>query len=557
MSKKMLVSRRLALVFMAASVVTGATAGTATSAPKSATLCVGPGPGCYASLQPAFDAAADGDTIRIDPGTYAGGVTLDRSVAVVGSGAGRTIISGGGPVLTIGVFGAAGADKLKVSISGVKITDGVANSAPTPDGPITFVAVGGGVYIPGGQSTVGATVTISHSAITGNRASPVSALVDTGNDECSGGPCPFAFAAGAGIADVGRLTLVDSIVSDNVAGGPVASDAAGGGIWTATNGGPGSLTVIDSRISGNRASVSAPNGLFGHGGGIEVQDGEALTVRNSTVSGNTASVSNSYPSGVDMAADSGGIHIGAFGSATIDNTRIIGNTASADDPAGFPAANDAALGDGLSNSCDSPGACGQTLELRNSVIRDNHTITNAISSDNGPSVGALEIDGQASVSNTLISDNTTTVTNSGSASAVGTFAAFDGGASPIVVTDSVVRDNNVTVSSETGTATVEGAGVVNAGSLELHNSQITGNAAHAIGQDGFAEGGGIWNGQPFGPDGPTPLQLTLENTHVTQNVLTGSAGLTLQGGGLFTAGFPATLTNSLIARNVPDQCYGC
>lgn len=547
----------MALVLVAASLAGGATAGTAASAHTPATLCVGQRAGCYASLQPAFDAAADGDTIRIDPGTYAGGVTLDRSVRVVGSGATRTIISGGGPVLTIGVDGAVDADHLKVSVSGVTITGGVATSAPTPDGPITFVAVGGGIDIPGGPGgTVGATVTIRDSAITGNRASPTSALVDTGNAECPGGDCPFALAAGAGIADVGRLTLVDSVVSDNVAGGPVASDAAGGGIWTATNGGPGSLTVIDSRITGNRAGVSAPNGLFGHGGGIEVQDGEALTVRNSTVSGNTASVSNSYPSGVDMGADSGGIHIGGFGSATIENTRITGNTASADDPFGFPAANDAALGDGLSNSCDSPGACGQTLELRNSVIRGNHTLTNADSSDNGPSIGTLEIDGAASVSNTLISDNTITVTNSGSAAAGGTFAAIDGGASPIVVTNSVVRDNEVTVSSETGTATIEGAGVMNAGSLELHNSEITGNSAHATGQDGFAEGGGIWNGQPFGPDGPTPLQLTLDNTHVTQNVLTGSASLTLQGGGLFTLGFPVAVTHSLIARNVPDQRYG-
>src|SRR5690349_14709803 len=189
---------RLALVFVVASLAGGATAGTAASAHKSATLCVGQRAGCYASLQPAFDAAADGDTIRIDPGTYAGGVTLDRSVTVLGSGATRTIISGGGPVLTIGAAGAVDTDQLEVSISGVTITGGLTTGVTTPDGPITFVAVGGGVYIPSGQSTVGATVTISHSAITDNRASPASALVDTGNDECPGGDCPFALAAGAG-----------------------------------------------------------------------------------------------------------------------------------------------------------------------------------------------------------------------------------------------------------------------------------------------------------------------------------------------------------------------
>ena len=30
----------------------------------------------------------------------------------------------------------------------------------------------------------------------------------------------------------------------------------------------------------------------------------------------------------------------------------------------------------------------------------------------------------------------------------------------------------------------------------------------------------------------------------------------MQGGGLFTL-FPLAQTNSVIARNVPDRCYGC
>lgn len=545
--------KRLALVLAAASLVGGASAGTAASAHKSTTLCVGQRPGCYSSLQPAFDAAADGDTIRIDPGTYAGGVTLDKSVRVVGSGAKRTIISGGGPVLTIGVIGAADADNLKVSISGVTITGGLTSSVQSPDGTLTFIAVGGGIDIPGGPSgTVGATVTIRDSAITGNRASP-SSTVDSG-DSCPDGSCPAAFGAGGGIVDVGKLTLIHSVVSDNLAGGPKASDAAGGGIWTATNGGPGALTLIDSTVENNKASVSAPNGRFAEGGGIHVQDGETFVVRDSTVSGNTASVSNTYPTGVDMFADSGGIHIGGFGTATIENTRITGNTASADDPSGFPGAADAALADGFSDC-----ACGQTLDLKSSVVRDNHTIVNAASSDNGPSGGVLEIDGQGTVKNTVISDNTITFTNhAGSATVLGTFFAFDGDTGSIVVENTVIKGNTVTASTDTGPATIQGGGVLNGGQLELHNVQITDNTANASGQSGsFAQGGGIWNGQPFGPDGaPTP-QLTLDNTHVTRNVLTGSSGAALQGGGLFTPGFAVTLTHSLIARNVPDQCYGC
>ena len=67
------------------------------------------------------------------------------------------------------------------------ITGGVA----TGDGTVTFVGVGGGVYIPGSATGVGATVTIRNSLITGNRASPAS-TVDSG-EPCPGGAnCLFS-----------------------------------------------------------------------------------------------------------------------------------------------------------------------------------------------------------------------------------------------------------------------------------------------------------------------------------------------------------------------------
>jgi hypothetical protein len=545
--------KALVLVAVAAAALLGAAS--AASAPKAQPICVGKGPKCSPTLAAALAAAHDGDTIQLGPGNYAGGVTIDASISLVGAGAGRTTISGGGPVLTIGQVGGADNDQLHVSISGVTVTGGDATSAPTRDGSITFVALGGGVLIPSDAppGTVGATVTIQDSAITGNRATPTS-TTDSG-DSCPGGDCAFAQGIGGGIADIGKLTLVDTVVSGNVAGGPLASNAEGGGIWTATAGGPGALTLIDSTVTNNQASVSRPNGRFAEGGGIQVQDGETFVVQNSTVSNNTASVSNTFPTGVEMNADSGGIHIGGVGSATIENSQITGNTASADDPSGFPGAFDAGLSDGLSDFC----ACGQTLDLENTVISYNRTIANVASSDNGPSDSAVEIDGQATVSNTTISDNTTTVTSHhGSASALGAFFAFDGDAGSIVMTDSTIANNTVTVSAHGGPGTIQGAGVTNGAALELHNVQVTGNSAHANGPNGsYAQGGGIWNGQPFGPDGnPTP-QLTLANTHVTGNLLTGGPGVLLQGGGLYTVGFPVTLDKSQIDHNRPDDCVGC
>src|SRR5436190_12514454 len=47
------------------------------------TLCVG-GPHCYATVQAALNAAHDGDTVRVGAGTFAGGITITRSVNLVG-----------------------------------------------------------------------------------------------------------------------------------------------------------------------------------------------------------------------------------------------------------------------------------------------------------------------------------------------------------------------------------------------------------------------------------------------------------------------------------------
>lgn len=541
--------------FAAAAALALAVAGSAAAAPhRAGVLCVGHGPKCSPTLAAALAAAHDGDTVQLGPGTYAGGVTIDKSIDLVGAGAGKTIITGGGPVLSIGVNGSANNDQLQVSIKGVTVTGGVTNSAWNPDGMTTVVAAGGGIDIPGDFSdtgTIGATVTIRDSAITGNRAAPTT-TADSG-DPCPGGDCPFSLAVGGGIVDVGRLTLIDTLVSDNVAGGPVASEGQGGGIWTATDGGPGALTLIDSTVSHNQASVSPPNGQHAVGAGIMVQDGEALDVQNSTVSDNTASVKSNYPTGVNMLAYAAGIHIGGFGSATIENSQITGNTASVDDPAGFPNAFDAGMLEG--DNC----ACGETFVLQNTVISHNHTIANVASSDNGPTDSALEIDGPATVSGATISDNNTTITSHhGSASALGTFFAFDYDSGTIVMSDSKIVDNVVTATTHTGAATIQGGGLTNGAGLELHNVQISGNSAHAMGGAGsYAQGGGIWNGQPFGPDGsPTP-QLTLDNSQVTGNALDGGPGVLLQGGGLFTDGFLPTLNNSDISNNRPDDCAGC
>jgi fibronectin-binding autotransporter adhesin len=534
----------------AVTAVTGAAAGGAATTADSRThaggsLCVSNKPACYSTIQAAVDAAHDGDTIAIAPGRYAGGVTVDVSVSIVGAGPASTTIKGGGPVLTLGVFGAA--TEPTVSITGVTITGGVATSTPTPSGPLSFVAAGGGVYIPGSATGAGAIVTIRNSVITGNRATPVS-TIDSG-EPCGSANCLFAQALGAGIADVGRLTLINTTVSNNVAGGPLASDAAGGGIWTATNGGAGALTLVNSTVTGNSAAVAAPNGRIAEGGGIHVQDGEAFSLSGSVVSNNTSSLSSSYPSGVFIEANTGGIHIGGSGSATITSSRITGNTASANDPASEPGAFASALGVGFSDC-----VCGQTLVLKDSVINGNHT--SATGGGSTLAASAVEIDTSATISNSAISGNTISGSGTGAVVVGGALFAFDSEAQPIVVRNSAVAGNVLEGSSSGGPVNAGGAGINNGGSLELHNVLVSNNSASATAPSGSVHGGGIWNGMPFAPDGPTP-HLTLENTLVTRNALSASPGLEVQGAGLYTPGFPISRTNSLIAHNAPDQCFGC
>src|SRR5215475_13412784 len=93
----------LLLLLLAAVALAAPAAGESAPGPKPKQICVGNGPSCFPTLAAAIAAANDGDTLKLDPGTYAGGVSVDKSIHLVGAGAHQTILSGGGPVLTIGV----------------------------------------------------------------------------------------------------------------------------------------------------------------------------------------------------------------------------------------------------------------------------------------------------------------------------------------------------------------------------------------------------------------------------------------------------------------------
>jgi hypothetical protein len=530
--------KRFALVMLVA-----ASAGITGVAPAAATtgttICVQKSkPHCYPTLQAAIDAAHDGDTIKLGPGTFAGGVSIAKSIDLVGAGAGATIISGGGPVLTIGVADAT--SEPTVSVARVTITGGVTHG----DSPF---AQGGGIQIPAAAGfTLGATVSLRDVVVTGNRAEPVMTSASPSGVKCpDGNDCPFAAAFGGGIYNTGTLSVTKSVISDNLASG-VASDADGGGIWSAL----GAVSITNSVVVGNDAIAAIPNGRFAEGGGLFVESG-SLSVKNTVVNGNSAQLTSELPVSaggalIEMNANSGGIHVGDDVPTLIANTSISGNSVSAVDPSGEPVGFDAAMLIGSG-----------PLTMRNTLITGNHaTETVATTVDAGPGGSVLELDGGGTITGTRITGNDmTSISPNGDAAEAGALAVFTFNDDPKLVTvkDSVISGNTSTATSPAGSATVHGAGIYNNSLLDLRQVDVSGNTGTANGLSGAAEGGGIWNGIEL--SGP-PVTLTLEHSSVTRNSLTGSAGIVVRGGGLFTSE-PVTLTRSLIARNAPDQCFGC
>jgi hypothetical protein len=529
--------KRLLLVGLAV-----AAAAIASGQASAATLTVCPSGCAFTQIAPALAGATDGDTISVGPGTYDGGFTIDKSIKLSGAGTAKTSITGGGPVVTIGTFGAA--SEPTVSISGVTITGGVTRSSPESTaffGKEGVLAAGGGIEIPpNGDFSGGATVTISNSVISGNEVAPSDAVFFRGRSR--------AFAFGGGIDDRGTLTLANTTVGDNRIGSasglstPAAS-AEGGGVYGPQ--GAGALTISNSVISGNRAAVSAPNARVADAGGISF-DGSGFTMSNSSVTGNSATVTGSLPSG---GVPSGGIHIdGDALAATISNTTISGNTATMTNAVGNANASSGGLHLDVVPS---------NISLSNDAITGNHVMASTLSGSTGNadgSSGAGEISG--SLSNVRLTGNTVDVASvAGDAFAGGGASIFDGG----TISNGVVSDNHIHVSSPLGTATVRGGGInVAGGATTLRNTPVSGNMADASGAGGSILGGGIYDvAFPDGQDGPPGGPLALLNSSVTGNALTASAGILRQGGGIFLQNEPLTLTNSLITQNVPDQCLGC
>ena len=479
---------------------------------SAATLCVGPQAGCFSQLQPAVTAAHDGDTITVAHGTYAGGVTIDKSIRLQGAGATQTVISGGGPVLTIGR--ATDPTGETVSIDGVTVTGGVNDSQPGD--AVTF---GGGIWIPTSQldqppfNGLGATVSISNSTITGNTV--VSANVIPPG--FCGGPRACAFNDGGGIDNGGALTLTNVRVTNNTAGSTAtmpspASDAGSGGV---ENRFASTLVMHNCVISGNHVVADSPIANSASAGGIGSPG--LLDIEDSVISNNTVE----YTGSMDFDEQSGlagGLVIDQFNfyahaPATIRNTQITGNHVSAVN----------------SNPNSTPSGYAGGVASFSSATFDHVAVT----------------------------DNSVDVKAAG-------YAGGDGGGmevdSPVTMRDSLVARNSLSVQAPLGAIAFGGGITMFGADLTLERTLVVANSVSATSAPGpmpfggvaSAFGGGIANGAP----GIPAAALTLTDSVVNANRLSGSAGLPLRGGGVYTTnGLARTCT--VIAGNKPDDCFGC
>jgi hypothetical protein len=172
---------------------------------------------------------------------------------------------------------------------------------------------------------------------------------------------------GGGIYTLGSLTIIDSILTNNMAGPTGTSGSWGGGIYAM--GSLCSLEIINSAISQNSAA---------YGGGGILSECVHTVIANSTISGNSSSTGggisvlnsltliNSTLSGNTAKADGGGIYM-IGGSANIYNSSIVFNRADSD-------AMNGGLGGGIYTNAT-------TVNLRNSLVAENTYLSSSFYSD--------------------------------------------------------------------------------------------------------------------------------------------------------------------------------
>ncbi|HEU0176378.1 MAG TPA: right-handed parallel beta-helix repeat-containing protein [Blastocatellia bacterium] len=246
------------------------------------------------TIQAAIDAASNGDTVLVAPGTYRENINFGGKAITVRSESGPqvTIIDGGAADSVVRFTSGEGRDSI---LNGFTLQNGRAD-------PSQGLGDGGGIIVGGGCSP-----TITNNEVRNNHAS-------------SGGG--IAILSGSPLI---RLNTISGNSNNLSSGG-----TAGGGIYIQ---GSGSAEILDNVISDNASHFGAGIGLFSAGTPI---------VKRNIIKGNNASqggglwiVNDSDPLIVqniitgNQASDGGGVYwVGSRGPIFVNNTIADNNATS-------------------------------------------------------------------------------------------------------------------------------------------------------------------------------------------------------------------------------------
>ena len=224
----------------------------------------------FSSIQALIDAASAGDTILVDPGTYEGSINFQGKDVVVGS---LFLSTGDSSYISQTILDG----KQKGSV--VRFENNETSAASL----VGFTVTGGNAVEGGGIYIQGASPTLSHLLITGNKA--YTCEVGTYVKE----------ASGAGIyVEGGKPSISKVRISEN------SSEAEGGGIYM--NSSDPSMDLV--KVRSNTAST--------FGGGIYF--------------GNSGPTLSRVVVEYNEATDGGGLYIGSFASPNLLNSVVGNNT---------------------------------------------------------------------------------------------------------------------------------------------------------------------------------------------------------------------------------------